>query len=115
MRDADPLPARGRGAHTDGMGFAVFTTLPGLVIALTAVAFPDQALLRAGRAALLPWRNPGRAGQVSATGFERLHAALSPDRTHELRGARTRGAPAPHHRRPDHRHRRRPASGRLKA
>lgn len=67
------------------MGFAVFMTLPSLVIVLTAVAFLDQALLRAGRAGLLPWRNPGRAGQVSATGFEQLHAALSPGRTHELK------------------------------
>jgi hypothetical protein len=67
------------------MGFAVFMTLPGLVIALTAVAFLDQALLRAGRAGLLPWRNPARTGQVSATGFEQLHATLSPGKAHELR------------------------------
>ncbi|MGW0928399.1 DUF6191 domain-containing protein [Streptomyces sp. NPDC002644] len=71
------------------MAFAVFMTLPGLVIALTAVAFLDQALLRAGRAGLLPWRNPGRAGQVSATGFELLHAALSPGKTHELKERRS--------------------------
>jgi hypothetical protein len=32
------------------MEFAVFMTLPGLVILLTLVAFADQPLLRAGRA-----------------------------------------------------------------
>ncbi|MER5344042.1 hypothetical protein ABT030_27635 [Streptomyces mirabilis] len=54
------------------MGFAVFMTLPGLVILLTLAAFADQLLLRAGRAGLLPWRNSVRQGQVSATGFEQL-------------------------------------------
>ncbi|MET7976173.1 hypothetical protein ABZW44_24620 [Streptomyces mirabilis] len=54
------------------MGFAVFMTLPGLVILLTLAAFADQLLLRAGRAGLLPWRNGVRQGQVSATGFEQL-------------------------------------------
>ncbi|MFE4753207.1 hypothetical protein ACFRIB_23520 [Streptomyces mirabilis] len=54
------------------MGFAVFMTLPGLVILLTLAAFADQLLLRAGRAGLLPWRNGVRQGQISATGFEQL-------------------------------------------
>ncbi|MFE4820306.1 hypothetical protein ACFRFU_28465 [Streptomyces sp. NPDC056704] len=54
------------------MGFAVFMTLPGLVILLTLAAFADQLLLRAGRAGLLPWRNSVRQGQISATGFEQL-------------------------------------------
>ncbi|MFD9509998.1 hypothetical protein ACFWB6_25970 [Streptomyces mirabilis] len=36
------------------MGFAVFMTLPGLVILLTLAAFADQLLLRAGHAGLLP-------------------------------------------------------------
>ncbi|MGW3957176.1 DUF6191 domain-containing protein [Streptomyces sp. NPDC004752] len=67
------------------MEFAVFMTLPGLVILLTAVAFVDQLLLRAGRAGVLPWRNGVRCGQVSATGFEQLHGALSPGKQHELR------------------------------
>ncbi|MCZ0990771.1 DUF6191 domain-containing protein [Streptomyces diastatochromogenes] len=67
------------------MGFAVFMTLPGLVILLTALAFADQLLLRAGRAGLLPWRNAARAGQISATGFEQLHGALSPGKQHELK------------------------------
>ncbi|WP_432139586.1 MULTISPECIES: DUF6191 domain-containing protein [unclassified Streptomyces] len=67
------------------MEFAVFMTLPGLVIALTLLAFVDQLLLRAGRAGLLPWRNSVRQGQISATGFEQLHAALSPGKQHELK------------------------------
>ncbi|WP_416969049.1 DUF6191 domain-containing protein [Streptomyces sp. 4F14] len=67
------------------MELVVFMTLPGLVIVLTAVAFADQLLLRAGRAGLLPWRNSARQGQISATGFEQLHAALSPGKQHELK------------------------------
>ncbi|WP_019075610.1 DUF6191 domain-containing protein [Streptomyces hokutonensis] len=67
------------------MGFAVFMTLPGLVILLTAVAFVDQLLLRAGRAGLLPWRNSVRHGQISATGFEQLHASFSPGKQNELK------------------------------
>jgi hypothetical protein len=67
------------------MGFAVFMTLPGLVIVLTAVAFADQLLLRAGRAGLLPWRNSARQGQISATGFEQLHASFSPGKQSELK------------------------------
>ncbi|MFF4749553.1 DUF6191 domain-containing protein [Streptomyces sp. NPDC002514] len=67
------------------MQFAVFMTLPGLVILLTVVAFVDQLLLRAGHAGVPPWRNGARTGQVSATGFEQLHGALSPGKQHELR------------------------------
>ncbi|QIZ00250.1 DUF6191 domain-containing protein [Streptomyces sp. S1D4-11] len=67
------------------MGFAVFMTLPGLVILLTLAAFADQLLLRAGRAGLLPWRNGVRQGQISATGFEQLHATLSPGKQNELK------------------------------
>ncbi|MET7479957.1 DUF6191 domain-containing protein [Streptomyces sp. NPDC005648] len=67
------------------MGFAVFMTLPGLVIVLTALAFADQLLLRAGRAGLLPWRNGARQGQISATGFEQLHASFSPGKQSELK------------------------------
>ncbi|MFJ6568887.1 DUF6191 domain-containing protein [Streptomyces sp. NPDC091292] len=67
------------------MEFAVFATLPGLVILLTAIAVIDQLLLRAGRAGVLPWRNSARVGQVSATGFEQLHGALSPGKQHELK------------------------------
>jgi hypothetical protein len=67
------------------MGFAVFMTLPGLVILLTLAAFADQLLLRAGRAGLPPWRNGVRQGQISATGFEQLHASLSPGKQNELK------------------------------
>jgi hypothetical protein len=67
------------------MGFAVFMTLPGLVILLTATAFADQLLMRAGRAGRLPWRNSARQGQISATGFEQLHATFSPGKQNELK------------------------------
>ncbi|MFF5503139.1 DUF6191 domain-containing protein [Streptomyces roseolus] len=67
------------------MQFIAFMTLPGLVIVLTLLAFLDQLLLRAGRAGVLPWRNSARQGQVSATGFEQLHASLSPGKQNELK------------------------------
>ncbi|MCL7378506.1 MULTISPECIES: DUF6191 domain-containing protein [unclassified Streptomyces] len=67
------------------METVVFMTLPGLVIVLTLVAFIDQLLLRAGRAGLLPWRNSARQGQISATGFEQLHASFSPGKQNELK------------------------------
>ena len=67
------------------MAFALFMTLPGLVIVLTLLAFVDQLLLRAGRAGVLPWRNSARQGQISATGFEQLHASLSPGKQNELK------------------------------
>jgi hypothetical protein len=65
--------------------FVFFMTLPGLVVALTLLAFVDQLLLRAGRAGALPWRNGARQSQISATGFEQLHASLSPGKQHELK------------------------------
>lgn len=68
-----------------GMPLLVFMTLPGLVILLTALAFVDQLMLRAGRAGLLPWRNSARQGQISATGFEQLHATFSPGKQSELK------------------------------
>lgn len=67
------------------MQFVFFMTLPGLVVLLTALAFLDQLLLKAGRAGALPWRNAGRQGQISATGFEQLHASLSPGKQTELK------------------------------
>ncbi|WP_329257557.1 DUF6191 domain-containing protein [Streptomyces sp. NBC_01478] len=67
------------------MQFVFFMTLPGLVVLLTALAFLDQLLLKAGRAGMLPWRNAGRQGQISATGFEQLHASLSPGKQTELK------------------------------
>ncbi|KNB52566.1 DUF6191 domain-containing protein [Streptomyces caatingaensis] len=71
------------------MEVVFFMTLPGLVVLLTIVAFADQVLLRAGRAGLLPWRNAGRRGQVSATGFEQLHATFSQGKQNELRERRS--------------------------
>ncbi|WP_181803999.1 DUF6191 domain-containing protein [Streptomyces shenzhenensis] len=67
------------------MQFVFFMTLPGLVIVLTLLAFVDQLLMRAGRAGVLPWRNRARQGQISATGFEQLHASLAPGKQHELK------------------------------
>lgn len=72
-------------ADAGGVGFAVFMTLPGLVIVLTVLAFVDQLLMRAGRAGLRPWRNSARQGQISATGFEQLHASFSPGKQSELK------------------------------
>ncbi|WP_199548605.1 DUF6191 domain-containing protein [Streptomyces sp. N35] len=71
------------------MGFVVMVTLPGLVMLLIVIAFVDQLLLRAGRAGMLPWRNGARTGQVSATGFEQLHGALSPGKQNELKERET--------------------------
>ncbi|MFI0944247.1 DUF6191 domain-containing protein [Streptomyces sp. NPDC021020] len=71
------------------MALLVFMTLPGLVILLTVLAFVDQALLHAGRAGILPWRGAGRQGQVAATGFELLHASLSPGKQNELKERRS--------------------------
>ncbi|MCC3768352.1 DUF6191 domain-containing protein [Streptomyces sp. UNOC14_S4] len=67
------------------MQVVFFMTVPGLVVVLTVLAFVDQLLLRAGRAGVLPWRNGVRQGQVSATGFEQLHASFSPGKRHELK------------------------------
>lgn len=67
------------------MGFVIFMTLPGLAILLTAMAFLDLAMVRAGRAGLLPWRWNGRQGHISSTGFEELHAGFSPGKQNELK------------------------------
>lgn len=63
------------------MGVAVALTLPGLVLALLAVAAADQLLLRLRDRGVVPWR---RDSQVSSTGFELLHASLSPGKADEL-------------------------------
>ncbi|MFD3504677.1 DUF6191 domain-containing protein [Streptomyces sp. NPDC058678] len=67
------------------MQFVFFMTIPGLVVLLTVLAFVDQVLMRAGQAGVLPWRNSGRQWQISATGFEQLHAAFSPGKQSELK------------------------------
>ncbi|MFF3606541.1 DUF6191 domain-containing protein [Streptomyces sp. NPDC002463] len=59
------------------MEFAVFVTLPGLVILLTAIAFTDQFLRMTGRGK--------RTGTVSSTGFEQLHATFSQGKQNELK------------------------------
>ncbi|MFD5324818.1 DUF6191 domain-containing protein [Streptomyces sp. NPDC127092] len=59
------------------MEFAVFVTLPGLVILLTLIAFGDQILRPTGRGR--------RGGQVSSTGFEQLHATFSQGKQNELK------------------------------
>ncbi|MBO1333708.1 DUF6191 domain-containing protein [Streptomyces sp. VRA16 Mangrove soil] len=59
------------------MGTAVLMTLPGLVIALTVIAFTDQGLRLLGRRK--------RQSQISATGFEQLHATFSPGKQSELK------------------------------
>jgi uncharacterized protein DUF6191 len=68
------------------VGFVFAMTLPGLVLLLLAVAAVDQLLLRALGRGVVPWR---RDTQVSATGFDLLHAALSPGKADELAQRRT--------------------------
>lgn len=72
-------------------GVAIFwaMSLPGLVCALVLVAFLDQLALRAGRAKWVPWRGTGREGQISATGFEQLHAQFAAGKQHELEQRKT--------------------------
>ena len=63
------------------MGVAFALTLPGLVLLLLAVAALDQLMLRLRGRGLVRWR---RDTQVSSTGFDLLHAALSPGKADEL-------------------------------
>jgi hypothetical protein len=63
------------------MGVLVALTLPGLVLALLGLAAVDQLMLRLRGRGLVPWR---RDTQVSSTGFDLLHAALSPGKADEL-------------------------------
>ncbi|MHA6761573.1 DUF6191 domain-containing protein [Streptacidiphilus sp. PAMC 29251] len=59
-------------------------TIPGLVCLLALVALVDQLALRAGRAKWVPWRGSGREGQISATGFEQLHAVFAAGKQQQL-------------------------------
>jgi hypothetical protein len=68
------------------MGVAVALTLPGLVLLLLAVAAIDQLFLRIRGRGLMSWR---KDAQVSSTGFEMLHATLSPGKADELAQRRT--------------------------
>jgi hypothetical protein len=67
-----------------GVAFAV--TFPGLVVLLVVVAFADQVLLKVRGHGLVPWR---RDTPVASTGFDLLHAALSPGKQDELDQRRT--------------------------
>lgn len=71
------------------MGFLFAMTVPGLVCVLVALAFLDQLALRARRSRWVPWRGTGREGQISATGFEQLHAQFAAGKQHELEQRRT--------------------------
>ncbi|MGW6917425.1 DUF6191 domain-containing protein [Kitasatospora sp. NPDC054939] len=64
-------------------------SIPGLVCALVALAFLDQLALRARRSRWVPWRGTGREGQISATGFEQLHAQFAAGKQNELDQRRT--------------------------
>ncbi|MFF2657528.1 DUF6191 domain-containing protein [Kitasatospora sp. NPDC058032] len=66
------------------MGLLFAMTIPGLVCLLVALAFVDQLALRARRSRLVPWRGTGREGQISATGFEQLHAQFAAGKQHQL-------------------------------
>jgi hypothetical protein len=63
------------------VGFVLALTLPGVVLMLLAVAAVDQVMLRLHGRGLVRWR---RDSQVSSTGFDLLHAALSPGKAEEL-------------------------------
>ncbi|WP_405012304.1 DUF6191 domain-containing protein [Kitasatospora sp. NBC_01539] len=80
-----PVVPAGRGTE-GGVAVAVFwaMSLPGLVCALLVLAVADQLALRARRSRFLPWRGTGREGQISATGFEQLHAQFAAGKQHEL-------------------------------
>ena len=69
-----------------GVGLLVALTLPGLVLMLLALAAADLTLLRLRGRGVVPWR---RDRQVSSTGFDLLHAALSPGKQAELDQRRT--------------------------
>lgn len=60
-------------------------SLPGLVLLLTVLAVLDQLAVKAGRTRWIPWRGSARAGQISSTGFDQLHATLLPGKEQELR------------------------------
>ncbi|MFD4400612.1 DUF6191 domain-containing protein [Kitasatospora sp. NPDC058478] len=59
-------------------------SIPGLICALVVLAAVDQLALRARRSRWVPWRGTGREGQISATGFEQLHAQFAAGKQHEL-------------------------------
>ncbi|MEV0644587.1 DUF6191 domain-containing protein [Phytomonospora sp. NPDC050363] len=69
---------------------AVFAmTLPGLVVLLFVVALLDQLAVKAGKTKWIPWRGSERAGRISSTGFDQLHAAIVPGKDVELEQRRS--------------------------
>ncbi|GIG63914.1 DUF6191 domain-containing protein [Phytomonospora endophytica] len=64
-------------------------SLPGLVVLLFVLAILDQIAVKAGRTKWIPWRGGKRAGQISATGFDQLHAAVVPGKDLELEQRRS--------------------------
>lgn len=71
------------------MGALFAMSLPGLVALLFALALLDQLAVKAGRTKWIPWRGSKRAGQISATGFDQLHAAVVPGKDTELEQRRS--------------------------
>lgn len=71
------------------MGALFAMSLPGLVVLLFVVAILDQLAVKAGRTKWIPWRGSKRAGQISATGFDQLHAAVVPGKDLELEQRRS--------------------------
>jgi uncharacterized protein DUF6191 len=61
-------------------------TLPGLVVLLFVLAVVDLVLVRVRGRGIVPWR---RDRVAASTGFDLLHAALSPGKEHELDQRRT--------------------------
>jgi hypothetical protein len=70
------------------MGVLVALTLPGLVLTLLGVAAVNQLVLRVRGHGVVRWQ---RDSQVSSTGFDLLHAALSPGKADELAQRRRHG------------------------
>jgi Family of unknown function (DUF6191) len=77
----DSARVRAGRATVVGVGFVLALTLPGLVLLLLGVAAVDQVMLRLHGRGIVGWR---RDSQVSSTGFDLLHAALSPGKADEL-------------------------------
>jgi hypothetical protein len=72
--------------YREVVGVVLAMTLPGLVLLLLALAAVDQLLLRLRGRGLMSWR---AGAQVGSTGFELLHASLSPGKADELAQRRT--------------------------
>ncbi|HEY1175029.1 MAG TPA: DUF6191 domain-containing protein [Phytomonospora sp.] len=71
------------------MGALFAMSLPGLVVLLFVLALLDQLAVKAGRTKWIPWRGSERAGRISSTGFDQLHAAVVPGKDLELEQRRS--------------------------